>query len=75
VENFKEVTDALSDRQKNVEVRIKQVPMNRSNVLFISIVGHVFRRILDKNIFPIPCMFYAIYKLRFEISIHMSQRL
>jgi hypothetical protein len=58
---FKEVTDSLSNRQKNFEDCIKkvlnqQVAMNRSNLGFILSVG----LILDENVIATPLILCAM---------------
>jgi hypothetical protein len=62
VEKFKEVTDTLSNEQKNLADNIKKVlnqkvAMNRSNLGFILILG----LILDENVIAIPLILYALY--------------
>jgi hypothetical protein len=79
VEKFKGVTHTLSNRLKNVEDHIKKVPnqqmaMNRSNTGYISIVGFIFRPILDKNVIAIPHLLYNMYS-GLEGSICMSYSL
>jgi hypothetical protein len=78
VEKVKQVTHTLLNRQKNMEDRIEkvrnqQITMNRSNTGYISVVGLIFRPVLDKNVIPIPLLLYAVY-YGFERSIRMSYR-
>jgi hypothetical protein len=62
VEKLGEVTDTLSNRQKDAEDHMKkvldeQVAMNISNLGFILIVG----LILEENVIGIPLILYIVY--------------